>query len=147
MDETSVTRPFADGEYRFWLGLRQIVAFEREHGALLEFYGTLASATGVNGDGQFVYAGPGGPGVSPMLALVRHALIGGNSGLVDAEESAVGPTRAATLVTDYCYPARPISELAALSFQIAHAAVSGVKLSKKKRKPRARKPSPLKKDD
>lgn len=128
---TEIVAEFADGEYRFWLPLPQLFSFEREHGPLLAFYGKIYEAIGIGGDGQFVYAGPGGPDTAAILALIRLALIGGNQGIVNGEEREVGPILAKNLVAEYCYPFRPIEEAAALAFRIADEAVRGIQLKKK----------------
>lgn len=130
---TEVVTEFADGEYRFWLPMPQVTTFERDHGSVFEFWGKLTDAIGVDGDGKFHYIGPNGPPVAALLDFIRLALIGGDHCMVNGEEDEVGPTKAKNLVGDYCYPARPLAEAAALAFQIADAAVRGINLSGKKK--------------
>ena len=128
---TEVIAEFADGEYRFWLAMPQVIAFERDHGSIFDFWGKLTDAIGIDKEGAFHYIGPSGPPVTALRDFIRLALIGGDQCTVDGEEDGVGPTKAKHLVDDYCYPARPLAEAAALAFQIADAAVRGIQLKKK----------------
>lgn len=125
---TEVIAEFADGEYRFWLAMPQVVAFERDHGSIIDFWGKLSEGIGIDSAGLFKFIGPSGPTVPAMRDLVRLALIGGDHGIVDGSEVEMGPIKAKQLVDEYCFPVRPIEELAALAFRIVDAAVRGVKL-------------------
>lgn len=128
---TDFLADFGDGEYRFWLPLPQLFAFERDHGPLLEFWGKLADSIGIDSEGKFQFLGPNGASAAAMHDLVRVALIGGNHGMVNGEEVEVGPTTAKNLARDYLFPHRPLAEAAALSFRIADAYVRGVEVKKK----------------
>ena len=141
---TEVVTEFADGTYRFWLPMPQVTSFERDHGSIFDFWGKLTDAIGIDKEGAFHYIGPSGPPVTALRDFIRLALIGGDQCTVDGEEDGVGPTKAKHLVDDYCYPARPLAEAAALAFQIADAAVRGVDLagSKKKSEIVTNEPSP-----
>lgn len=130
---TEVVTEFADGTYRFWLPMRQVTSFERDHGSIFDFWGKLTDAIGIDKGGAFHYIGPSGPPVAALRDFIRLALIGGDQCTVDGEEDGVGPTKAKHLVDDYCYPARPLAEAAALAFQIADAAVRGVDLAGQKK--------------
>ena len=140
---TEVVTEFADGTYRFWLAMPQVTNFERDHGSIFDFWGKLTDAIGIDKEGAFHYIGPSGPPVTALRDFIRLALIGGDQCTVDGEEDGVGPTKAKHLVDDYCYPARPLAEAAALAFQIADAAVRGVDLkAEKKSEPVTSEPSP-----
>jgi hypothetical protein len=140
---TEVVTEFADGTYRFWLPMPQVTSFERDHGPVFDFWGKLTDAIGIDKEGAFHYIGPSGPPVAALRDFIRLALIGGDQCTVDGEEDGVGATKAKHLVDDYCYPARPLAEAAALAFQIADAAVRGVDLkAEKKSEPVTSEPSP-----
>lgn len=121
---TDYTADFADGTYRFWLTLRALNEFEQS-GSLFAFHFELDQAIGIDAAGGFVYTGGAAPDARRVTNLIRLALIGGNSGTVTGETSEVSPTRAMQLVENYCYPARPIDEAAALAYNIGHAAIYG----------------------
>ena len=130
--ETALTTDFADGTYRFWLPLPQ--AFELQRSAdvsIIEFEQALRDGVGQDADGKFAFLGGGAVSVKAILEVVRLGLIGGGFGMVQGEEIEVGPLRAKELLETYVYPARPLSEAAALAYHIAYAAVFGVKLKKK----------------
>lgn len=131
--DTAFTAEFADGEYRFWLPMPQVFEFERENGPLTKFEEDMRPGIGVDGDDKFVFMGGGSASSKAILEIIRLALIGGNSGEVNGEEDEVGPIRAKRLVAEYCYPARPLSEAAALAFRIASTAIFGIKLKAQKK--------------
>lgn len=134
MSETAVTLPFADGEYRFWLPLPQVVELERKTGdtSILDIEQRLSAAIGIERDTQeFVFVGGGSVMVAEVRETIRLALIGGNYGMVDGQEVEVGPLMAKQLIDSYAYPARPLSECALLAWRILHAAIHGVRLKKK----------------
>lgn len=116
---------FADGTYRFWLRMRELSSFEAGEETLLAFYWKLSQATGIDASGTFIYTATGGPAAHRIVELIRLALIGGNHATLLTGEAEVAPEQARRLVEQYCYPARPIEEAAALAFNIAHAAVYG----------------------
>lgn len=130
--ETAVTAAFGDGEYRFWLGLPQIVALERACAdtSILTIEERLRAAIGVEGE-EFVFVGGGAAMIADVRETIRLALIGGNHALVGGEEVEVGPIRAKQLVDEYVCPARPLSEGVVLAWRILHGAIFGVRLKKK----------------
>lgn len=132
---TEVVTKFADGEYRFWMAMPQVIAFETEHGSILDFYGKLSVSMGQTADGEFKFVGEKGPSCAAMRDYIRLALIGGNQGLVDEGEIEVNAVKAKDLIDTYLYPAIPsgLQELAELSFKIVYAAVKGVRISSKKK--------------
>ena len=109
--ETAITRPFADGEYRFWLGLPQIIDIQRKTGdtSLVTIYDRLSAAIGLDGDDP-VFIGGGSPMIADIRETIRCGLIGGNSAVVDKEQIEVGPVLAGQLVESYVAPARPMQE-------------------------------------
>ena len=133
--DTAFVAEFADGEYRFWLPLPELFEFERENGPLTKFHEDMREGTGLDGENNFVFIGGGSATAKAILDITRLALKGGNQGMVDGEEDEVGPIRAKRLVTDYCYPARPLAESAALAFRIASTALFGIKLKTQKKSP------------
>jgi hypothetical protein len=140
--DTAVTLQFADGEYRFWLPLPQVVELERKTGdtSILVIEERLRGAIGVEqGDGEpsFVFLGGGAAMVGDVRETLRLGLIGGNSGMVEGEEVEVGPGLAKQLVDNYVYPARPLAEGVVLAWRVLHAAIHGVQLKKKVSEPKA----------
>lgn len=148
MDETAVSLQFGDGEYRFWLPLPQVFELERSCGdvSLLTIEERLRAGMGQDEQGGFVFAGGGAAMVKEIVETIRLGLIGGNSAMVNEQQSDVGPQRARQLVDLYVYPARPLSEGAVLAWRILHAAIWGIRLKKKadeapeKTKPQPRSP-------
>jgi hypothetical protein len=140
--ETAVTAEFADGEYRFWLPLPQMVALERACGdtSILTLEERLRAAVGQDGD-KDVFLGGGWAMVADIRETIRLALIGGNHGLVGGEEIEVGPIRAKQLVDEYVCPARPMSEGVVLAWRILFAMVFGARLKKKADEPVDESPS------
>jgi len=138
--DTAVTLAFADGEYRFWLPLPQVVALERKCGdtSIFVIEERLRAAIGVDADGGFTFVSGGSAMISDVRETIRLGLTGGNSGMVDGEEKEVGPIAAGQLTDQYVYPARPLSEGVVTAWRILHAAIYGIQLKKKD----AAKPAP-----
>lgn len=141
MDDTALEKRFADGVYRFWLPLPQVIEIERKCGtratdgtmppkSLFTIYDQLSGGL-ADSDGEPVYFGGGGALISDARAVIRGALAGGNHGLVDGEEIEVGPGRAQELVDAYTYPNRPMIEAVHLAWHILHAAIVGIDVKKK----------------
>jgi hypothetical protein len=140
--ETAVTAEFADGEYRFWLPLPQMVALERACGdtSILTIEERLRAAVGQDGE-AYVFLGGGGAMLADIRETIRLALIGGSHGMVGGEEIEVGPIRAKQLVDEYVCPARPMSEGVVLAWRILYALVFGARLKKKADDPPGENPS------
>ena len=141
MDDTALEKRFADGVYRFWLPLPQVIEIERKCGtratdgtttpkSLFAIYDQLSGGLADN-DGTPVYFGGGAALINDARAVIRGALVGGNYGLVDGEEIEVGPGRAQELVDAYTYPNRPMIEAVHLAWHILHAAIVGIDVKKK----------------
>lgn len=136
MADTAVSFDFADGHYRFWLPLPQVVELERKTGvSILVIEERLRGAIGVDGpqdDPTFLFLGGGSATVADVRETLRLALQGGGGGLVDGQEIEVGPNTARQLVDAYVYPARPFAEGVVQAWRVLHAAIHGVQLVKKK---------------
>jgi len=150
--DTAVHLQFADGEYRFWLPLPQVVELERKTGAsILVIEERLRAAIGTNGDvsdpaSDFVFLGGGSATVTDVRETLRLALWGGGGGLVDGQEVEVGPNAARQLVDTYVYPARPFAEGVVVAWRVLHAAIHGIQLSQKKTLGPEQSQSPSEKD-
>lgn len=131
--ETEVVAPFADGEYRFWLGLPQILELERKCGdaSILTIEERLRASIGVDENGEFVFHGGGSAMLTDVRETIRLGLIGGNQAVIDEESVEVGPINAARLVNDYVAPLRPLSEGVVLAWRILHGQIFGARLKKK----------------
>lgn len=127
---------FADGEYRFRLGLAQIAEVEAKCGPIGEVYARLMK-------GRYLVDGrPLGNGaeaafkVADIIEVVRQALIGGNGGLIGGQEVAVSPLRANTLVEHYV-ACRPLLEGWSLAVAIMAALMEGFEPPKAPPAPKA----------
>jgi hypothetical protein len=99
---------------------------------ITSIYDGINDALATDPDGKTVWIGGGA--IHPMECneVLRLGLIGGNNGQAHGEvEGQVGPIRAAQLVQDYGYPARPLVEVAAHALRILHAAIVGIEVKKK----------------
>lgn len=141
MDDTALQKRFADGVYRFWLPLPQVIEIERKCGtratdgtvtakSLFTIYDQLSGGLADN-DGLPVYFGGGAALIADARAVIHCALVGGNHGMVDGVEIEVGPGRAQELVDAYTYPNRPLIEAVHLAWHILHAAIVGIDVKKK----------------
>ncbi len=123
--ETRVTLAFADGDYDFWLPMPRVIAVEREADcSIFALFHNLGESLG-SGGGEMVLIGGSEARLKQCHALIRNALVGGDTPEVTARE----------LVETYCYPARPAIADMALAWNILRAAVYGIDttvLSKKK---------------
>lgn len=138
MDETAISLPFADGEYRFWLPLPQVFELERTCGdvSVISMEERFRASIGVDEQGGFVFTGGGAAMVKEVRETIRLGLIGGATAMVDGAEVEIGPQRAKQLIEAYCYPVRPLSEGVVLAWQILNAAIFGIRLKKKRTRPK-----------
>jgi hypothetical protein len=142
MSDTAIDTDFADGHYRFWLPIARVVEIERNCGAprfgespavpksIFVMYDQLGGGLGL-ADDKPVYLGGGEAILTDVREIIRCALIGGNSGVVDKVEIEVGPHKAKELVDGYVYPERPLVEGVYLAWAILHRAITGIDLKKK----------------
>lgn len=124
MPASEITLAFADGEYRFRLGLAQIAAVEEKCGPIGEVYSRLMR-------GRYLVDGqPLGNAAEAMFKLadvqevIRHGLIGGGVGMVNDAEVTVGPLKADALCRDYI-TTRPLLEGWSLAVAIMAALMEG----------------------
>ena len=143
--DTAIELDFADGKYRFWLGLPQALELERKCGgkdsdgvlrpkSIFKIYDELSQGLGLI-DEKAIFVGGGAANAADVLEIVRLGLIGGARGQVSGEEKEIGPLTAAQLVKDYCFPARPLSESLSVAWAVLNAAIEGVSLKKKAETP------------
>lgn len=131
--QTTVTLPFADGEYDFRLGLAQIHELERKCDAgISEIFARVMAGTLQDDGGEFI--------LSPMQAkfyasdvieAIRQGLIGGNRGEVDGEQIKVSPGKAQQLLKGYVED-RPLMESWELACAILGSCVIGYEAPGKK---------------
>lgn len=134
--DTAITRDFADGVYRFWLPMPQVIAAEREmarrdaegnpqpHSIFAVFH-ELGAHLGQLGD-ETVLTGPSPALLSDAHAVIRGALTGGADGYVNGAAVAVNGSMARELVATYCYPARPAIHDLGLAWEVLRAAIYGI---------------------
>lgn len=144
--DTATTITFGDGKYRAWLPLPQAIELERKCGvsdrdgkthpkSLFTIYEQIGEGFGRDEAGELVFMGGATVPAKDINETIRLGLIGGNNGPDDGTGAEVGPIRALRLVELYGYPARPLSEVAAIAWKILHAAIVGIDLQKKKSDP------------
>ncbi|UAB76957.1 gene transfer agent family protein [Erythrobacter sp. SCSIO 43205] len=135
--DTAIDLDFADGRYRFWLPLPQIMELERKTDAsILTIEERLRGSIGAEGskdDPTFLFIGGGSATIADVRETIRLGIIGGDNAVVEGQEIEVGPNLARSLVDNYVYPARPMAEGVVLAWRILHAAIHGVQLSDKKK--------------
>lgn len=124
--QTSTTLPFADGHYRFHLGLTQINELQNKCGLGI---GTIYART-IKGRYLLAGEGFGHPEEGEyrlefLLDTIRQGLIGGGSGTVDDRDVKVDAYRANQLVQSYCYPNRPLKDDWTLAAAILMASIEG----------------------
>ena len=140
--DTKTSFGFGDGEYTFWLPLPQVIELQRRCGLLdnegklhpksiLTIFDQISDGMGADGEGSVLWIGGGAALPNECNEVLRLGLIGGNTGMVDGQEIAVGPHRAKELVDLYGYPARPLSEVMAYAYRVLHAAIVGIDVKKK----------------
>ena len=134
--DTAITRDFADGVYRFWLPMPQVIAAEREmarrdsegnplpHSIFAVFH-DLGAHLGQLGD-ETILTGPSPALLSDAHTVIRNALAGGAEGMVNGEDVRTSGTMARDLVAVYCYPARPAIHDLGLAWEVLRAAIYGI---------------------
>lgn len=124
MAQTHIDLAFADGEYRFALGLEQINELQNTCGdGIGAIYarvlqGRVASDVNVGHPGYAAYK------LADLTETVRQGLIGGKQGLVDGQAVEVGPMRANQLVANYLH-AMPLARQWDLAASILYAKIEG----------------------
>lgn len=107
--QTSITLPFADGEYLFRLPIRQIIEIEGKAGFIDAVKNRLIH---------------GGFGIQDVVEVIRHGLIGGGKGLVNDVTAPVDELRANSLVETYVGN-KPLAISAQIAKQIVAALYVG----------------------
>lgn len=137
MTDTAVELQFADGSYRFWLPMPQLIELERVCGqggqpkSIFTIYDQLGAGLGRTAEDAPVYLGGGAAIASDAREVIRLAGIGGGKALVDGVEKEIGPLTMRALIEAYVYPARPLIEAVNVAWTICHAAINGIDLKKK----------------
>ena len=119
---------FGDGDYRFKLGMGQIIAIEQKCedriGAIYRHV-----LTGLyHRDGEAVRNGlEADYGVVELIEICRQGLIGGNWGHVDGREIEVGDYKATALVRTYLHPenGNPLMKAWDLAAVVLHTCIVG----------------------
>ena len=132
MPQTSITLPFADGEYVFRLGIAQINEIQNRTGDGIgavfarmlkgRFYRSSPAGEVVIGDPtQAEYR------IEDLLVVIRQGLLGGGKAIVDGAEIDVDAARVNQLMLGYVFPAEgcPIKDAWALASAILHPAIEG----------------------
>lgn len=143
--KTHVDLKFADGEYRFALGLAQIHELQTKCSAGIgAIYARVLQGRVPDEDmGHPLYAAYH---VGDLVETIRQGLIGGGEGQVDGQTVKVTATRANELVERYGPGAEgvPLSEMWKLAAAILYAKIEGyepavAEANDKKKAPRKRK--------
>lgn len=132
MPDTAIELKFGNGDYRFWLSMREILQLEREcDKSVLQMHEEMGHSLGiVPGTEMPQFLGGGLSRYADIRATIRLGLIGGNAGRCDGEDIKMTPLSARELVETYV-DGRPISETLPVAWAILNAAVMGVTLKKK----------------
>lgn len=122
--QTHIHLAFADGQYRFALGLVQLHELQTKCGvgigALVArvIQGRHESDISVGHPAYAAYH------AEDLVEVVRQGLIGGGEGMVDGQDVKVGAMRANQLVENYLLPL-PLMEQWNIAAAILHAKVNG----------------------
>jgi hypothetical protein len=103
MPQTRITLPFGDGDYEFYLGLRQLREVEVAcKGSLGEILARVLAGFYTAGV-ELAFGNPleAKYSIDDLIAVVHQGLIGGGKGRVHGEEVRVDHTRAKQLVDNY----------------------------------------------
>lgn len=133
--DTSITIAFADGRYRFWLALPQILAIEQGEKSIMEIWSDLGEALAATTNGDEVtpiFLGGGPARFRDIIAVIKHGLIGGGEGEVDGKSIKVSPIDATRIVETFVH-GRPLAESLPVAWAVLQAAVMGVKVADKKK--------------
>jgi hypothetical protein len=133
--QTWVVLPFANGEYKFALGLGQIAEIERVANAGLGsvFARTSKGRYGLQ-DGE-IYPDAAEYRFPELVEVIRQGLIGGGEGEADGQPVKVTAIRANDLVSNYLLgltdTRMAMTQIWALAYAILHALVHGYTPPKK----------------
>lgn len=122
--QTHIDLAFADGEYRFALGLEQIKELQNTVGdGIGAIYARVLQGR-VAADPTVGHPGYASYKLEDIVETVRQGLIGGGQGLVDEQAVKVEPMRANQLVANYLH-AMPLSKQWDLAAAILYAKIEG----------------------
>lgn len=148
MPQTFIDLAFADGIYRFALGLEQIHELQTKCKAGIGGLYARVLQGRMTEDISVGHPGYGAYHIDDLTETVRQGLIGGTMGMVDGEPVKVGPMRANELVERYLMP-MPLGDQWNLAAAILFAKIEGYEPKPgdasaapedKKKAPRSRKP-------
>lgn len=125
--QTDIELPFADGHYRFALGLARIHEVETKCDSGIGAIYARVLAGRVPGDPTEGHPAFGAYRLNDLVEVIRQGLIGGGEGRVDGADVKVSASRANELIERYgpCAPGVPLSEMWALAASILFAAIEG----------------------
>lgn len=122
--QTHIDLAFADGEYRFALGLAQINELQNVCGdGIGAIYARVLQGR-VASDVTVGHSGYGAYKLADLVETVRQGLVGGGQGLVDGQVVKVEAMRANQLVANYLHD-MPLSKQWDLAAAILYAKVEG----------------------
>lgn len=122
--QTHVDLAFADGTYRFALGLAQIHELQTKCGIGIGGLYARVLQGRMSDDIEVAHPGYAAYHVDDVVETVRQGLIGGGMAIVDGVESKVGPMRANELVERYLHPL-PLKQQWDLAAAILFAKIEG----------------------
>lgn len=125
--QTHIDLPFADGEYRFALGLAQIHELQTKCGTGIGAIYARVLQGRVPDDPSVGHPAYAQYHVVDLIETIRQGLIGGGEGRVDEVEVKVSATRANELVERYGPGADgvPLSDMWKLAASILYAKIEG----------------------
>lgn len=122
--QTHIDLAFADGEYRFALGLAQIAELQTKCKVGIGALYARVLAGRVSGDIQVAHTGYAAFHLEDLVETVRQGLIGGGEGRVDGADVKVSALRANELVERYLLPL-PLKQQWDLAAAILYAKIEG----------------------
>lgn len=122
--QTHIDLPFADGTYRFALGLAQIHEIQTKRKAGIGAIYARVLQGRMTDDPSIGHPAYGAYYAEDLYETIRQGLIGGGEGTVDGLPVPVTALRANELVERYALPA-PLSEMWQLAAAILFAKIEG----------------------
>lgn len=130
--QTDIELHFADGTYRFFLGLAQINELQAKCGiGIGGLFARVAKGRARFQGEDFALADEAQFHLADIVEPIRQGLIGGGQGEVDGQPVEVTPIVANRLVQNYAYPARPLEECWGIAFAVLSACIKGYEPKKK----------------
>lgn len=132
--QTHIDLAFADGTYRFALGLAEIHELQTKCKVGIGGLYARVLQGRVQNDISVGHPGFAAYHLEDLIETVRHGLIGGALGIVNGQEIKVGALRANELVERYLHP-MPLVDQWNLAAAILHAKVDGYEDPAEKKSP------------